>query len=372
MTSEVSKNMEFKTKEVRYGIVYKELMWLVNCQNIRLNISKERKMLRGKIKVFLLLEIMVLILFALFSIQSIAKTEITLASAFEPGHILVRKAEYFKDIVETKSNGEIEVQLFVGGVMGSEEEITESVSIGGVEMQTGGGGPIKHYAPEYNFFNSPFIMRDWNHWVAVWNGKLGQEMREVIAERGNTTFLGVSYRGNRNFTSNIPIYTTEDVEGLKLRLPPIPEWLACWEEIGASTVPVALTELFGALQTGVADASEGEVGQIQSFHLDEVQKYLTFTEHMVSEGILSINKDFFDNLSKEYQEILLEAGEEACEWATQQIFDGETEVVVELQKKGMIVVIPDKNDFSEKVKPALEKLFEDQWHVTTWDEILTY
>ena len=331
-------------------------------------------MINKKIKVFFLTIVVILSLIALFSVQSIAnaKTIIKCASAFEPSHILVKTLEQFKDIVETKSNGDIEVQLFVGGVMGSEEEITESVSICGVEIQAGGGGPIKHYAPKYTFFNSPFIMRDWNHWETVWNGNLGQEMRDIIAEKGNTMFLGVLYRGTRNFTSNKPIYTPEDVKGLKLRLPPIPEWLACWEEIGASPVPVALTELFSALQMGVADASEGEVGQIESFHLDEVQKYLSLTGHMVSEGMLSMNKDFFDDLSKENQEILLEAGEEASKWATQQILEGETQTLVELQKKGMVVVVADQKAFFEKVKPAINKLFKTQWPVTTWEEILSY
>jgi len=331
-------------------------------------------MLSKKSKVFFLVIVMVLSLFTVFSVQSIAsaKTIIKCASAFEPGHILVKTLERFKDIVETQSNGEIEVQLFVGGVMGSEEEITESVSICGVEMQAGGGGPIKHYAPKYTFFNSPFVLRDWNHWEAVWNGKLGQEMQDVIAKKGNTTFLGVLYRGSRNFTSNNPIYTPEDVNGLKLRLPPIPEWLACWEEIGASPVPVALTELFSALQMGVADASEGEVGQIQSFHLDEVQKYLSLTGHMVSEGMLTINKKFFDELSKENQKIVSEAGKEASEWATQQILEGETQILVDLQKKGMIVVVADQKAFFEKVKPAINKLFETQWPVTTWEEVLSY
>jgi len=76
-------------------------------------------------------------------------------------------AEHFKDLVESRSNGEIKVELFPGGVMGSEEEVTESVSISGVEMAAGGGLPIKTYAPEYYFFDSPFVMRDWNHRMAV-------------------------------------------------------------------------------------------------------------------------------------------------------------------------------------------------------------
>ena len=83
-----------------------------------------------------------------------ADVTIRLASAFEPTHILCQSAEQFKKMVEERSGGAIAVELFLGGVMGSEEEVTESVSIGAVEMQAGGGLPIKTYAPQYYFLDS--------------------------------------------------------------------------------------------------------------------------------------------------------------------------------------------------------------------------
>ncbi len=313
-------------------------------------------------------------LIAVFSIQSIAgaNTIIKCASAFEPGHILVQSAEHFKDLVETRSNGEIEVQLFVGGVMGSEEECTEAVSIGAVEMQVGGGLPIKTYAPEYYFVDSPFVMRDWDHFMAVWNGEMGQEIRDIVLEKGNTMYLGVVYRGLRHFTSNKPIFTVEDVQGLKLRLPNLPTWVESWKEVGALPVPIALTELFSALQMGVADASEGDLVQVQSFHLEEVQEYVSLTSHQVQTGGLTFNKGFFDQLSEEHQQIILEAGKEASEWGTQQILEGETRILVDLQQKGMKVAVPDSMEFFEKAKPAVERLFETEWPVTTWKEVLSY
>lgn len=329
-------------------------------------------MLGKKIKVMFLVMVMILSLFIVFSVQSNAETIIKCASAFEPGHIVCKAAEHFKGLVESRSKGEIKVELFFGGVMGSEEEVTESVSIGGVEMQAGGGLPIKTYAPTYYFIDSPFVMRDWNHWMAVWDGKIGQEIMDILAKKGNTMYLGIVYRGLRNFTSNKPIYTPEDVKGLKLRLPNLPTWVASWKAVGALPVPVALTELFSALQSGVADASEGDLVQIQSFHLDEVQKYVSMTGHMVQTGALTINKKFFDQLSKENQKIVLEAGKEASEWGTQQILENETQILIDLQKKGMIVAIADKKAFFEKAKSAVEKLFETEWPVTTWEEVLSY
>lgn len=319
-------------------------------------------------------EILVVTLFFLLfvNVAYAAKVTIRLASAFEPGHILCKAGEKFKELVEQYSNGEIEVQTFFGGVMGSEEEIVEAVSVGALEMNTGGGNIIQIFAPQYYFFDSPFVMKDWNHFLRVWNGPLGEKAREEILKNGNTLILGVVYRGVRHFTSNKPIKTPDDLKGIKLRLPQLPTWIKVWQALGANTVPVPLTELFTALQTGVADASEGDPPQILSFHLYEVQKYLSLTGHLVQTGYLSINKSFFDKLSKEHQEIILRAGKEATEWAAQQIVEREQEIIKELESKGMEIVVPDIEAFREKAKPVVEELFRTQWTVTTWEEVLSY
>lgn len=306
--------------------------------------------------------------------EALAKEAVTIriASAFEPLHILCRSAERFKTIVEERSNGEIKVELFLGGVMGSEEEVTEAVSIRAVEMQAGGGLPIQMYAPKYYFLDSPYVIKDWEHFKRVFSGELGQKAQAEVLKNGNTMYLGVVYRGLRHLTSNKLVRTPEDLKGIKLRLPQLPTWVAVWKELGALPVPVALTELFTALQTGVADASEGDVTQIHSFHLYEVQKYISLTGHLVQTGALTINKPFFDSLSEEHQKIVKEAGLEAAEWGSQQILAGEEDIVEDLKAKGMEVIIPDVEAFREKARPAVERLFETEWTVTTWDEVLSY
>ena len=311
--------------------------------------------------------------FCFLTSASAAPKKIQLASAYEPTHICAKAAVKFKEMVEKESNGDLVVELFLAGVMGSEEEITESVSIGAVQMQSGGGLPIKTFAPQYYFLDSPYVIKDWAHYQRVfWDSPLGAAAREQIEKKGNTTYLGVLYRGMRQFTSNKPIIKPEDLEGIKLRLPQLPTWIAVWKAVGALPVPVALTELFSALQTGVADASEGDVSQIHSFHLYEVQKYLSMTSHLVQTGAMTINKRFFNSLSKEHQEIVAKAAKEASAWGSEQILSGEKDLIADLEKKGMEVVIPEADAFREMAKPAVEELFKTQWPVATWKEVLSY
>jgi TRAP-type transport system periplasmic protein len=301
-----------------------------------------------------------------------AGTVIRIASAFDPNHTTCKAGDQFKKLVETRSQGAIQVQTFWGAVMGSEEEITESVSTGGVEMQVGGGIPIKIYAPQYQFMNDPFIMRDWNHWKKVWDGKIGRDLQGAVEKKGRTQYVEVMFLGVRQFTSNKAIQTPKDVQGMKLRLPNLPTWVKIWKEVGALPVPIALNELFTSLQSGVADASEGMVSQIQSFRLNEVQKYLSLTAHSIQSGAFTINREFLSKLDKKQQDLVLQAGQEAAGWATRTTIEGESSVIADLEKKGMKIVKSDQKAFFDKAKPAVDKLFETDYPVTTWKEILAY
>jgi TRAP-type C4-dicarboxylate transport system substrate-binding protein len=94
------------------------------------------------------------------------------------------------------------------------------------------------------------------------------------------------------------------------------------------------------------------------------------TNHMVQIGGMLINKPFFDKLSKADQDLIIKAGKEACDWASTKMIASEKGVLLELQRKGMHVIIPDADSFRDKAKPAVEQLFKTTWPVTTWAEVL--
>lgn len=297
-----------------------------------------------------------------------ADKTVRLASPFKSGHILVDAAEKFKEIVEKASGGKIKVQ--VQAAAGSEQEIDVWCSKGKVEMQTTGGQPLEVSAPKYFFFNAPYVMKDFEHFMKVWNGPLGKKAREQVEKNGKQMYLGIVYRGLRQTTSKKPLYTAADVSGLKLRLPPVKTWIAVWKAIGVDPVPVPLPELYNSLKEGKAEASEGDLPQIASFKLYEVQNYLTMTNHLVQTGGMLINKPFFKKLSKKEQALIVKSAKQATDWANAKLKSGESMLLVDLQKKGMQVVIPDAESFRAKAKPEVEKLFKTEWPVTTWAEVL--
>ncbi len=294
------------------------------------------------------------------------KTTIRIGSPFKGG-IVVEAAEKFKEIVEKGSGGRIEVKIDAGTK--AEIEINKLNRAGELEMQSNGTAFLEYYAPPYYFFTGPYVMKDFDHYMRAWNGKLGEQARAQL-EKNDLKYLATIYRGLRQTTAKKPLYTPADAYNLKLRLPPIPSWMAVWKAIGADPVGVPLPELYSSLKTGKAEASEGDLPQIQSFKLNEVQSHLIITNHLVQTAGILINKPFFDKLSKADQDLIVTAGKEAEEWANNKIKTGEAAILVDLQRKGMQVVIPDADSFRAKAKPAVDELFKTQWSVTTWKEVL--
>jgi tripartite ATP-independent transporter DctP family solute receptor len=294
------------------------------------------------------------------------KTSIRIASPFKGG-IVVEAAEKFKDLVEKGSGGRIEVKVDAGTK--SEADIAKMNRAGEIEMQSNGTQFLEFYAPPYYFFTGPYVMKDFDHYMRVWNSKLGQQARAQL-EKNDLKFLATIYRGLRQTTAKKPIYTPADVYHLKLRLPPIPSWMAVWKAIGADPVGVPLPELYNSLKTGKAEASEGDLPQIQSFKLYQVQDHLIITNHLVQTAGILIYKPFFDKLPKADQDLIVKAGKETEEWANNKIKTDEAAILVDLQRKGMQVVIPDANSFRAKARDAVDGLFKTQWSVTTWAEVL--
>ena len=297
-----------------------------------------------------------------------AEKTIRIGSPFKPGHILVDAAEKFKELIEKGSGGRIAVDVQAG--VKSEEEINDLCSKGTIEMQSNGHRALEIFGPHYFFLNAPYIFKDLSHLMRVWEGGIGKKARAQVEKAGNVRYLELVSRGLRQTTSKKPLYTPADIYGLKLRLPTVKSWIAVWNEIGADPIPVPLPDLYKSLKEGKADASEGDLGQIASFKLDEVQSHLTITNHLVQTGGIMVNKVFFDRLSKGDQGLVLKAAKGASRWANDKMKNDELKLLIDLQRKGMQVIIPDADSFLEKGKPAVEGLFKTEWPVTTWKEVL--
>ncbi len=322
-------------------------------------------------KRYFLLVFFLLILVILSSIQAQVNIIIKAATPFPQGHIITEAMENFKAIVEEKTYGKIRVELEIQ--KDTEEGVNDKCAKGGVDMQFTGGRALEVFAGQYFFMNAPFVLKDYEHFFRLMKGPIGERAKTEILKKGNMYTLGYLYRGYRQMTSNKPLLSLKDLEGLKLRLPVVPTWVKVWETLGTKPVTVPLTGLYQALKDGTAEASEGDLTQISGFKLYEVQKYLIITNHLVSFGWVHMYKPTFEKLSKEEQRLISETVEKVCDSATKKLIASENDILKLLLDNGMTVITLDAKTMAqirEKAKPAVEELFKTTWPVTTWEEVL--
>ena len=267
----------------------------------------------------------------------------------------------FKELVEQRSKGDMQVQIHVGGAMGGERDVFEAMSSGGLEMGAMGSGDVSIFFPNYMVFEVPYALRDADHFWKFWNGPVGKEVNDMVLKERGVMTAGIVYRGARNLTANRPIRTPAEVKGLKLRLPEVMPWVKIWESLGALPVVVAFPEVYMALKTGVAEAQENPLESIWAYKFYEAQKYLIATKHVYSACKYQISKKWFDTLKPDQQQLILTAWKDASDYANKIAVEADKKFLTDLQGKGMTLIEPDLAAFQKAVQPAMMELNKTVW-----------
>lgn len=299
--------------------------------------------------------------------------QVRVVTPFAQGHILVQTAERFRqELGRLAPHIQISVQA---GVL-NEQTIDPAFGKCDVRDRVGeilltGGQPIQDYAPAYFFFNGPYVIRDFAHLQKVWHSPVGVSMQKAIEANGNMVLFDPVYRGFRQFTANRDLRGPADFKEVKLRLPPVPDWIAVWQSLGVRPVQVPLPGIYASLREGKTAASEGDLTQIQSLKLNEVQSHLILTNHLVGFGMPLANACFFrKELGQSDREAISLALKKSIEWGSQSSASHEEETLAALKAGGMTIVRPDARAIRDSAKPAIDHLFATTWTVTTWKAIL--
>lgn len=279
------------------------------------------------------------------------------------GHTLAEESHYqegmlkFKELVESRSNGSLKIEIYPNGALGGERDMIEGLGVGSIDMVLTSTGPMSGFAPEVTVVDLPFLFRDFDHAHKVLDGEIGTDLRNKVEETMGVKTLAWWENGYRHVTNNSkPIETPEDLKGMKIRTMENDIHMDSFTAMGAQPTPMAYTELFTALQQGVIDAQENPIANAYASRFYEVQKYMTLTSHFYSPSLLMMAQSRFDSLSPEHQQILSEAAVEAGQYERQVVQRMDREYLAELKELGMeIIENPDLAPFIEAVQPVYEK-----------------
>lgn len=282
-----------------------------------------------------------------------------------PDHMAVGK---FKEMVESQSKGRLKVNLFPGAQLGGERDNLEQLKQGEVALTQSGDLTISMYAPEYGALIVPFVLPNVEAAFKVWEGWMGKEIRKAAMDKGKVHVVGIQRRGSRMLTAKKEIRSPDDLKGVKLRLPEIPDWVAVWREMGALPTVVPWPEVFGALQTGVVDAQENPLYLIYTTKLYEVQSHVMLTAHVHACFHWLMSDKVLTSLPKDLQDIVLKSAAEASRYGDKITKEQEEDTKKKLAEKGMKVVPVDVRPFMAKAQPAVEKI-RLKWAKGVYEEV---
>jgi tripartite ATP-independent transporter DctP family solute receptor len=238
--------------------------------------------------------------------------ELKLAHADSTDPTVSRKeaqCRVFASLVNSRSGGQIKVTVFGAGSLGAEREYVEGIINGTVEAGIA-SGVLTNFFPAAAITDIPYLFPSSKVAWDVLDGPFGDKMRALFLQQTGMRALGFAEVGFRHFTNSVrPIKTPADLKGLKVRVMETPLYVNMLKAVGANPTPIAWTETYTALQTGVVDGQENPIGSILSGKLFEVQKYTTLDGHVYGVDWFVINEKFYKSLPAELQYIVLDSAQ---------------------------------------------------------------
>ena len=278
---------------------------------------------------------------------------ITMGNPSNPEDNCVKAFFHFKELVEKRSNGRVAVDVKHSGQLGAHRDYMEQMKMGSLEMAEVNVAVLSAFNPKFMVFDLPYVSKSVQHLQGLLDGGMGKTFSDALESSANVKILGWMIRSPRNmYIATKPVNTAADFAGMRVRIMESPVMRRTFELLGAVPVPLAATERYMALQTGVVDAAENSTPLVIAQREYEVTKYLSRTEHFISPNIIGISSKFFNGLPADIQKILSDAGVEAGRFATKLDSESEGNALTELTRLGMTVNnIADKSSFVQKVNP---------------------
>ncbi|QND51640.1 DctP family TRAP transporter solute-binding subunit [Phyllobacterium sp. 628] len=305
---------------------------------------------------------------ALSAAAAQAQTVLKWAHVYETSEPFHTESVWAAEEIGKRTSGRYKVDVFPASQLGKEADINQGLKLGTVDIIISGSSfAARDYKPiGVTYF--PYIFRNPEHLIAYTKSDIFKRLAKGYEDKTGNHIAAVSYYGTRHTTSNKPIAKCSDMQGLKIRVPDVPAYLAMPRACGANTTPIAFAEVYLALQNGTVEAQENPLTTIEAKKFFEVQKNIILTGHIVDHLNTVISKSRWASLSDEDKKIFGDVMQEAAKRTTKIIEDKEKQLVASFKERGINVAEIDKADFEKNVMEKVK--FEDfGYEKSDWEAI---
>ena len=287
-------------------------------------------------------------------------TALKLAHGLDPSHPVHKAMVHMADRCKEISGGELTIDIYPSGQLGSEQQCVELLQIGSLAITKVSAAVMESFTEDFKVLGLPYIFRSREHSFNVLDGEIGDELllsTEPFWIRG----LCFYDAGSRSFyTIDKPINNPDDLKGLKIRVMKSITAMEMVKAQGGSPTPISWGELYTALQSGVVDGAENNPPSFYTSHHYEVCKYYSLNEHTMVPDVLIISLKVWEKLTEQEKKWLQQAADESVEVERKLWAEAEKESLKIVQEAGVTINYPDKEPFAKKVEDLLESYRDNE------------
>jgi tripartite ATP-independent transporter DctP family solute receptor len=258
-----------------------------------------------------------------------------------PGEPIDLGCQEWKKLIEARSGGSLKVELFPSSQLGSKTDLIDQMVAGDAVITIADGAfYAERGVPDFGIVFGPYLFDSWDEcWKLTESGWYDEQLAKL--EQNGIKLLASNWiYGERHIMSKKVVHSPSDMAGMKIRVASSNVFIKGFEALGASPTPMALAEVYTALQQGTVDGLENPLSVLYNGKYHEVSKYLILDGHVKNYTTWCIGTIFFNSLSPANQQVLLETAHEAGILNNKFQADAEAQVQDKLRAEGVIIYTP--------------------------------
>jgi tripartite ATP-independent transporter DctP family solute receptor len=286
-----------------------------------------------------------------------------------PDSLYDQAAREFKQILEARLPGRVEVRIFGSAQLGEDKEMLEGLRLSTLEMHVP-SSVLHSIEPMFGLFDLPFLIEDRSQVERIVEGPLGEKLKDALRDH-DLVLLGFWENGFRMITNNVrPVVRPGDLKGIRLRTPKDPERMKLFAAFGATPTAMSFGEVFSALKQGVIDGQENPLSQIVPGRFYEVQRFLSLSKHVYSPAYPVMSRSYFEALDFDLRLAILESAGEVGRFH-RELGEREDERFRKILEEKMTVTEIDRAAFAVAAEP-LYRDFEEKFGREMVDAVRSY
>ncbi len=270
---------------------------------------------------------------------------------------IIRGFEKLKELVEEKTDGKVEVLVYPNGQLGNTQDLMDQAQAGANVAAFTDANRLAAFVPEFGIIGAPYVFADYDEADAFTSSDVFWNWADQLKDESGFVTLAFNwYQGPRHLLTNKKIDSRADVDGLRIRTPGAPVWVAAGRALGGTPTPLDWAEIYSAMQLGAIDGLESQPAGVIGSKFYEVADHLTKTGHIQLITGIVVGETWWSELPAEYQDIVRDASVEAGRYMSELVIEQSESHYGTMQENGMTLSDIDLSEFKTAAAAEIEQL----------------